>query len=326
MADTDAQNWDNYWQGRASNATGNALIEVGIEDNHDLNRFWLDFLNDKSKSTGIIDFACGAGSVLKHAHSLGLQNLTGVDISQSALRVLSRNISTASAICAPVDKTGLKDEFYDLAVSQFGIEYAGNRKKLQQAFQEMHRILKPGGDIAVISHIKDGIIYEGCRNSLTQIELIEKSQFITTVRQVILTLHKNQDQTQKAELQKLMDNLNTSAKPLSDWLRSVDRTKNEFARFTYHLLEASHKLITNHKGYTKADSLNWLKGMQSELAAYKGRMASMTQAALSAGELSSLIGKLTSNIAELTFQPHQTLHFNTNEKPAAWIIKASKAK
>ena len=322
MADTDAHNWDNYWQGRASEATGNALIEVGIEDNHDLNRFWLDFLKGHSKSTKIIDFACGAGSVLKHANSLGFQNLTGVDISQNALRVLSRNIATSSAVCAPVDKTGIEDKSYDLAVSQFGIEYAGNRKKLRNAFEEMHRILKPGGNIAVVSHIKGGVIYDGCKTSLNQIELIEKSQFIPMTRQVVLALHKSQNQ--KTDLQKLMGNLNTSAKPLSDWLRTADREKNEFARFTYHLLDASHKLITNHKGYPKADSLSWLKGMQSELAAYKGRMKSMTEAALSEGELNTLAEKLAAGTTKLTFEPHQKLHFNKNAKAAAWIIKASK--
>ncbi len=324
MAKTDAQNWDNYWQGRASTATGNALIEVGIEDNHDLNRFWLEHLESQPKQTQIIDLACGAGSVLKHALKLGLPNLTGVDISSNALRSLTNNISHASAICAPVKDTGLNNQTYDLAVSQFGIEYAGSREDLLQTFQEMHRILKPGGDIIVVAHIKDGVVYEGCIDSLSQIELIEESQFIPVSKKILQTLYKEPSPTRDSQLQTLMGALNQSASPISNWLRGLDRSKNVFARFTYHLLESSHKLITHHSAFSKADSLEWLEGMQLELDAYKGRMTSMTRAALDQDDLAALMQSLASKDIGLNFSPHEKMFFANRQKPAAWVIKATK--
>ena len=324
MAKTDAQNWDNYWQGRASKATGNALIEVGIENNHDLNHFWLEQLKSKPKTTQIVDLACGAGSVLKHALNLKFPNLTGVDISKGALQALTDNISYASTICAPVNNTGLKDEAYDLAVSQYGIEYAGDRKALLQTFMEMHRILKADGEIIVVAHIKDGVIYEGCMDSLKQIQLIKDSQFIPVARDILLTLYKEQSQARDAQLQKLMERLNQSASPVSNWLRGLDRTTNEFARFTYHLLESSHKLITNHTAYSKADSLNWLEGINAELSAYKGRMDSMTRAALSEDDLTFITESLTLENTRLRFEDHEKIFFASKKKPAAWVIKAIK--
>ena len=109
MPDTNAAHWDNYWQGRASNVSGNALVEVGIENNHALKTFWLEIFKPLEKSAHIVDFACGAGSVLEHAFNLGFLNLSGVDVSQKALDVMLAKIPTANGICAPVNKIDQTD-------------------------------------------------------------------------------------------------------------------------------------------------------------------------------------------------------------------------
>jgi len=331
MADKHAKNWDNYWQGRASQESGNALVEVGIERNHQLKQFWQDIFSNESKSIKVIDFACGAGSVLEHAHKLGFTNLTGLDVSEKALDVMTQKIAGALTICAPVNQTGLDSEIYDLAVSQFGIEYAGDKDDFFQAFIEMYRTLKPGGKIVVIAHRVDGVITEGCQASLKQISLIEESEFIETSQDVISALHTPSRQREGAEFDELTQKLNTSAEPIMKWLKSyedleTEKENNEFTRFAYHLLESSHRLITHHKNYSKHDALSWFEGMKQELQAYKGRMLSMTKAALSSEDVSELQEKLLSKYgaSKIVFEPPETLHFNSTTKPAAWIIRASK--
>lgn len=324
MPDTDAAHWDNYWRGRASHQTGNALVEVGIENNHALKEFWLDTFQQKSKSAYIIDFACGAGSVLEHAHTLGFSNLTGVDVSQKALDVMMQKIPAASGICSHVDKTPLEDESADFIVSQFGVEYAGSRKQLLNAFREMHRLLKPGGEITIIAHAKDGIIYEGCEASLKNAKIIEDSQFLEIAKKTIIAIHKNRILAENPGYQKLIGQLNESAEPIMAWLRGANREKDDFAKFSYHALESSHKLITHHNSYSKIDTLNWFKGIQSEIDAYKGRMSSMIKAALSKDEIESLIGALALARTTLKFSPLEPLFFPPNKKQAAWIIRAQK--
>lgn len=331
MTNSHAKNWDNYWQGRASQESGNALVEVGIERSHDLKEFWLELFSSKAKSVKVIDFACGAGSVLEHANTLGYSDLTGLDISDKALEVMAQKIAGAKTVCAPVHQTGLDSESYDLAVSQFGIEYAGDKSNLFQAFTEMYRILRPGGKIVVIAHTVDGVIMEGCEASLKQINLIERSKFIESSQQVLTALHNPSEQTEGAVLDTLTQRLNETAQPIMQWLKSypdleLEKEKNEFARFAYHLLESSHRLITHHRNYTKSDALNWFKGIKKELQAYKGRMSSMTEAALSSQDVSDLEEKLTTQYgaSKINFEDLDKLHFNSNAKPAAWIIRAEK--
>ncbi len=324
MTDTNTANWDNYWQGRASQLSGNALVEVGIEKNHALKDFWLTAFRNIEKSAHIVDFACGAGSVLEHAHKVGLSNLTGLDVSQKALDVMVEKIPSASSVRTQVDKTPLKNNSVDIITSQFGVEYAGSRKKLHEAFLEMHRILKPNGRIIVLAHAENSVIYEGCKRSLDQINNVEKSQFIKTAKKLILALSGSQTQGKSTDFKNLTRRLNQSAEPIVEWLRTSDRSHNEFARFTYYLLESSHKLIVNHERYPREESLGWFKGMEAELKAYKGRMLSMTQAALNKVEIMELVETLAKGQVGLDFTPNQSFNLSTDTKQAAWIIKAKK--
>lgn len=331
MTDKNAKNWDNYWQGRASQESGNALIEVGIERNHELKQFWHELFSSEPKSTKIIDFACGAGSVLEHAHKLGILDLTGLDVSGKALEVMSQKIPCAKTVCAPVNQTGLGSESYDLAVSQFGIEYAGDKHSLFTAFKEMYRILRPEGQIIVIAHADDSVIMKGCQTSLKQINLIKNSQFIEKSQQVLIALNDSFEQRGETTFYDLSQELNEAARPIMEWLKSypdleAEKEKNEFARFAYHLLESSHRLVTHYKKYSKPDALNWLGEMKKELEAYEGRMLSMTKAALSLKDISNLKEKLIREYgaSKLNFEEFKKLHFSSNTKPAAWVIRASK--
>ena len=331
MTKKNTENWDNYWTGRASHQSGNALIEVGIERNHELKEFWTQIFSNNAKSSKVIDFACGAGSVLEHAHHIGFSDLTGLDVSEKALQVMTQKIVGAKSICAPVDKTGLEDNTYDLAVSQFGIEYAGNTENTYNALLEMYRILRPEGKMVVIAHMAGGVIAEGCQTSIRQIELIEQSQFIDTAKAVVTRLH-NEDGTKAGHnIDSITQDLNSSAEPIMQWLRSFEnieeeKAKNEFTRFVYHLLESSHRLISQYHNYTLRDSLKWFDGIQNEIQAYKGRMLSMTGAALSREDISSFQNRAVAELGKnkIIFETPKVMKFGANTKPAAWIIEAQK--
>jgi len=324
MSDLNAAHWDNYWQGRASKQSGNALVEVGIENNHALKTFWIDKFSQSKTSDKIIDFACGAGSVLEHAYGLGLSELTGVDVSQEALNVMKEKIPPAIGICAQVDNIPQADKSYDLVVSQYGVEYAGSRQNLLRSFQEMRRILKPTGRLTVIAHAKNGVIYEGCKTSLDNAKRIEESDFINLTAKILAILHAGDQEQDRASLQKQVTKLNEAAEPIMTWLKTSDTKQDDFARFTYHILQSSHKLITNHNAYSREDSLNWLSNIESEIDAYKGRMTSITKAALTEEEISELIQKLSLDEGSLTFDPTEEFYFGSKRKRAAWVIRARK--
>ena len=53
-----------------------------------LTQFWQRLFFEVPKTTRMIDFACGAASVLVHAEAAGISNLYGLDVSDDAIAVL----------------------------------------------------------------------------------------------------------------------------------------------------------------------------------------------------------------------------------------------
>ena len=316
------QDWNNYWQGRSATQTGNALLGVGIENNEILSAFWQDVFKDKLVDTKIIDFACGAGSVLMQAKTAGLSDLTGLDVSENAIDVLKTKMPSVKGHVGFVDKTPYDSESYDMVVSQFGVEYAGSSDNILDAINEMIRILRPGGQIVLVAHIQGGAIASGCQRSLEQISLVNQSGFLKSAKEAFKAISKSQlnaAQVDKDRAVKTMKALNVTAEPIMAWLKELGPSKQEFARFTYHLLESTHKLMTNIQKYELDECLEWLEGMQSEILAYKGRMSSMIEAALSEKFVAQISDELSN--AGLRVNKAEKMYFLADNPPAAWIIR-----
>lgn len=322
MTSNHTQDWNNYWQGRAAQSTGNALLGVGIENNESLTAFWESIFDDAPKTTKLVDFACGAGSVLLHADKMGLSYLTGIDVSSNAIDVLKSKLPNVGGVVGAVDKTPFESAYFDMVVSQFGFEYAGDDKAVLSTIEEMTRILKPTGQVALIVHIAGGAIAQGCQKSLEQITLVQKSGFFKQAVKVFKLVYKRQkvaladDKELVAEKYKL----NETAKPIMAWLRAAGATQNEFAQFSYYLLESTHKLLLNSQKYALVDCLSWIEGMENEVRAYEGRMSSMIKAAVSETVVSQIEEVFKSK--DLSLRPPEQLHFAEKDLPAAWILRS----
>ena len=324
MSSDHAQDWNNYWQGRSAKASGNALLGVGIENNDVLTTFWQNIFSNVPKSTQLVDFACGAGSVLMQAKTAGLSNLTGIDVSKNAIDVLQNKIPTAIGHVGAVDNTPFETDSFDMVVSQFGFEYAGGQSDIMAAVREMTRIIKPRGQIVLVSHIKDGAIARGCQQSLEQITRVTKSGFFESAKDCFNIIAKSQKATQQADkdaVMHAMTRLNDTAEPIMVWLRQAGDTKQEFVRFTYHLLESTHKLLVNLNNFHLKDCLTWLDDMRSEVLAYEGRMTSMLGAAISEELALRISEDISSNSAEV-FRPEK-LYFVEGDLPAAWVLRTN---
>ena len=322
MSSDHAQDWNNYWQGRSAKASGNALLGVGIENNDVLTTFWQNIFSNVPKSTQLVDFACGAGSVLMQAKTAGLSNLTGIDVSKNAIDVLQNKIPTAIGHVGAVDNTPFETDSFDMVVSQFGFEYAGGRSEVMAAVREMRRIVKPSGQIVLVSHIKEGAIARGCQQSLEQITRVIKSGFFESAKDCFNIIAKSQKATQQADkdaVMHAMTRLNDTAEPIMVWLRQAGDTKQEFVRFTYHLLESTHKLLVNLNNFHLKDCLTWLDDMRSEVLAYEGRMTSMLGAAISEELALRISEDISSNSAEVS-RPEK-LYFVDGDLPAAWVLR-----
>lgn len=109
---------------------------------------------ERLKPQRILDVATGTGDfAIQLSDSLHPQHITGIDLSQGMLdeacrKVKSRGLDDAisfqQADCMALP---MQDETFDAVTVAFGVR---NFEHLQQGYQEMARVLKPGGMLCVL--------------------------------------------------------------------------------------------------------------------------------------------------------------------------------
>ncbi len=147
-----AAEWSDYWRSTAADgctaalppATSAAIIQS-----------WRKLLKNLPHGSRVIDIACGRGAVLGLARAAGC-TVTGVD--------LARVDGVDPAISGGIDAAQLPfaDASFDVAVSQFGAEYAG----LMAAGLEAARVAKT--HIWLLLHAAEGPLVSGAAELVTQ--------------------------------------------------------------------------------------------------------------------------------------------------------------
>lgn len=113
---------------------------------------WLDSLNlyrnliDSyiTLETRILDVGCGHGDFLKPVHDKTIYSY-GLDPDED---VLAKNTFIKSKTVGIVEKLPFENNFFDLVISAWVLEHLPDPQK---AFQEIFRVLKPGGKIIFLT-------------------------------------------------------------------------------------------------------------------------------------------------------------------------------
>jgi len=154
------QYWSTYWsQGKLNSFADNR----GENYEGELLEYWRSlFQLYKHTNVTVVDIGCGNGALFEIALRDKMDEANFIGIDSATLNVPSQlrkaNIFFKENTLA--EKSGLKTKSVDLVISQFGIEYS----PLEKAFEEVNRILKPGGSMCCIVHDSNSIIYK--RNEL----------------------------------------------------------------------------------------------------------------------------------------------------------------
>ncbi len=93
----------------------------------------------------VLDLGMGTGRLAQLLLSRGVK-LTGVDISQEMVEKFKSKFSQAEAVKADVRELPFADESFDIALAAFLIVHL---RDLEEFFDEVYRVLKPGGFILV---------------------------------------------------------------------------------------------------------------------------------------------------------------------------------
>lgn len=90
----------------------------------------------------VLDAGCGYGRYLKYFQEKDA-SYYGIDGSNPMIRLAKRlNPGIENLFVRDIENTGFQDGFFDLVFSRFAIQHAEDMNPL---FQEIHRILSPGG-------------------------------------------------------------------------------------------------------------------------------------------------------------------------------------
>ena len=309
MTDNQAQDWDNYWKGRSATDSGEALVAAGVETDVDLKHFWVNELSNFPKTSRVLDMACGAGSVLKHAHGIGFADLTGIDVSASAIQTLQSNLPDAKGIVGQTDKTGFDDQSFELVVSQYGFEYS----HIPATVSEIARLLTPGGAFIAMIHKTPGGIEAEVRANADASQSILKTGFIDVSRALFeASMTSSDDKVFNAALDKF--------RPAQDALLVLARQQGGLAA---HLYSGAQDLYNRRNAYDLADVHGWLDGMEGEISAYSGRMTDMLRAAQSKDDMAAITDMFTAE--KFSCDTPEPFKSSSEGDDIGWVLRARKS-
>lgn len=311
--------WREFWSGadQAGHVVGGAYRDR-------LAAHWRDFFRASISATKqgavIADIASGAGAALAVAVEIvagtkpGGVTLGAFDISGAAVKASLRVAPGAIGTVADASLLPFPDASIDIAVSQFGLEYAG-----VEAFAEAARVIAPGGRFCSISHYAGGAIDLECANNENLLAAVARTGLVEAARATFKVSYARQSRRDPKPIDALLEGRFASAfaaagsavraAPVSAARGTLDRFVNDLAR-----------LGARRFAYEPAEALAWIDGMDASLDAYRRRMQSMRAAALNPQEITTIAAQFAAaGLAGFSAAP---LVLDAARPPAGWVIEA----
>lgn len=114
----------------------------------------------------VLDLACGTGAVTRLlVQRRGPDRLTGLDLTDAMLDVARSLLPNVTFVSGDMQALPMEDASVDLVLCQQGLQFVPDRSG---AVREMHRVLRPGGRVAVAAWVEVTRIpvFNGFRNGL----------------------------------------------------------------------------------------------------------------------------------------------------------------
>lgn len=311
------ESWDTYWQGALTSAA-----YTGGGSSHPLVlSFWDDYFREVRGRDGepkIIDIASGNGAVVECASNsfIGpLPDFTCLDVSASAIRMLEERFPGVCGVVADAAEIPLDSASFDIATSQFGIEYAG-----LEALDEVTRLIAPSGELALLLHHRGGIIFEECGANLDAVREMQAAEFIPNCIAMFEAGFATLQGGDRARY-------STVGKEFAPAIRAMEAIMLKHGRDVAAgtILKVYRDVRTIHnrmRHYEPSAVRGWLEKLQQAIEAYAGRMASMREAAIDATQFAQVRADLIEKgFGILRAEP---LAHSEQDQPIAWALIAKK--
>jgi ubiquinone/menaquinone biosynthesis C-methylase UbiE len=312
-----AGNWDSYWHGTG----GVGAYSSGGVSHPVIQTFWDEFFqaarqsHDKPK---MIDIASGNGVVVEHALATYEDehiDVTCLDVSEAAIANIKQRFPDITGVVSDARSIPLDSGGFDIATSQFGVEYAG-----LEAVDETARLLVAGGKLALLMHHQEGSIKQECVESLDAIHQLQESRFIPLAIDMFTAGFAAVQGANR-------DSYEAAATKLAPAITALEAIMTQYGLHVagdtigqlYDDVARIHQRIQH---YEPDETLDWLKAMDSELGAYAGRMSSMTQSATGHKDFEKIVAGLRDMGYKI--ERADALVAAENELPLAWALIATR--
>ncbi|MEZ5920975.1 MAG: methyltransferase domain-containing protein [Parvularculaceae bacterium] len=300
--------WESFWA--AAPAADASFESPAVRER--LSAWWREEFNAIPGGGPLsgADLCCGAGVVSKWAVDFlnerghAFEKLYCVDASASAARAAA-NLSNGEALIADLAALPLEDGSIDLAFSQFGVEYAG-----EKGFLEVARIMAPGGAFIAVVHKADGGLARECRNNLALFNDLVATEIFENAEGFF------QQSYGAAHARAVKGSLAACEKIIS---RQSETIAMNFARQTLGDLVV---MLNRRRAYAEKDVIGWIGNVRGELTRSRRRYEAMLSAAQSEDD----IRKTISAWRDAGIEPRepQTILMPSGAE-LAWGLAASRA-
>lgn len=312
--------WDKYWSG----VGGVGAFSDGGVSHPAITAYWQHFFRKlpgrpAKEALHIIDIAGGNGALIETAGQVYSEEqlaITSLDLSPAAIQQLTARFPHVTGLVADANAIPVQDNSTDLVVSQFGIEYAGIT-----AIDEAIRVVNPTGNIALMMHCDNGVIFHESKANLTVIRSILDADILPLAKQFFAAraeLHRGGDKQRQV--------YQAQAQQFGVALSVLENIMSEFGTgaaggFVYKLYNDLANVHEEFGQYSLKEVLDWISNVAIELEAYQGRMMAMLDAALAEDEFDEVIEKFRRST--FTLSVADKLYSPGNPQPLAWVISAS---
>lgn len=285
---SDSSSWDTYWQGAQSSAA-----YTSGETSHPLVlAFWKEYFATARKNNAdlkVIDVASGNGAVVDSARNAfdgTLPDFTCLDVSASAIQMLEKQFPGVTGLTADAAHIPLDSYSFDLVTSQFGIEYAG-----VDAIFEAARLVSLGGELAFVLHSNPGVIHEECSTSLVAIDRLRRSRFLPLATRMFEAGFA----TLRGEDRKPYEIAGRKFRPAYRQIEQLLAKHGEgvASGMMLRLRDDISQMHERMPNYDREEVMTWLHRLDNELLGYRGRMTSMTKAAINQKSYHEICKKLS---------------------------------
>lgn len=103
--------------------------------------------------TSVLDAGCGPGAMSRYWRGLGCE-VTALDLSATMLDEARRQHSALHYVTGDIEALPFDEASFSLAWSNLAVQWCDN---LRQALAELHRVVRPGGQVAFTTLVEDSL-------------------------------------------------------------------------------------------------------------------------------------------------------------------------